>query len=113
MTPREALMEQIVDEAEIIVTAEVDEIPIRGNAIASGDDDYDREVEDWIIKEVNAGNVWAWASVCVELKWNSLRGDAYLGCCSYESEEDFRKSGYFGCKIREAAYEIVEQLDSE
>ena len=39
-------------EATIRVLAEPDPIPVEGNACASGDDDFDREVEDNIMPSV-------------------------------------------------------------
>jgi hypothetical protein len=61
------------------IHAEVDETPVRGNALASGDDAADREYEDEILARLRDDDVWAWA--CVEV----------------------RESGYFGDLCREAA----------
>lgn len=77
------------NECKITITAELDDTPIRGNAMASGDDAYDKEVEDEIINRVNDGDVWAWASIKVTASWSGYEGTDYLGCCSYKNEEDF------------------------
>ena len=97
----------------ICVTARVDESSVRGNAVASGDDAYDKAVEDGIIDAVNGGNVWAWASVCVTVspkdpEFCDLEESDYLGCCSYESKSDFIKnSGYY----EEMVSECISRLE--
>lgn len=40
-------------------------------------------------------NVWAWAQVEVRASYRGLEASDYLGCCSYESEEEFKKGGYY------------------
>ena len=76
--------------------AEFDDLPVRGNAMASGDDAFDREVEDGVLARLDAGDVWAWASVEVTAEWEGVTGRDYLGACSYASEDDFCASGgYF------------------
>ena len=42
----------------IEVTAAQDDIPVRGNAMASGDDATDRECEDDILTRLDSGDVW-------------------------------------------------------
>jgi hypothetical protein len=72
-----------------------DDTPVRGNAMCSGDADVDRAAEDEILADLDDGNVWAWASVKVTARIGSIEASDYLGCCSYESEEDFRKCPYY------------------
>ena len=94
-------------EAAIRVLAEPDDIPVEGNACASGDDDYDREVERDILGRLQQGYVWAWAAVTVIVNWGPFEARAYLGCCSYADEEDFRQSGgYFDDMVAEALEEL-------
>lgn len=80
---------------EVTFTVECleEEIPVRGNAMASGDDAADREQEEWVFRELDAGNQWAWCTVKVTARWNGIEGVDYLGCCSYRSEADFRAPG--------------------
>ena len=52
---------------EFNVRAERDWTDVRGNAMCSGDNDFDKECEDKIIADLNDGNIWAWASVCCHL----------------------------------------------
>lgn len=94
-------------DVDVTIKAEVDHIPVRGNATVSGDDDYDRQVEDAILERLEWGDVWAWASVTVtvtpKVLCKGLEGSAYLGCCSYEDEKDFVKnSGYYEDMVQEA-----------
>ena len=71
--------------------------PVRGNAIASGDHKYDRNVEDQIIDDLE-WNVWAWCDVTVSLELkidgNTLQGSDSLGACNYKDEKDFMETLY-------------------
>lgn len=90
------LREKIEREAKITVHAEQDQIPVRGNALASGDDAEDKRVEDEIIERLDNGDVWAWAAVEVCGQWCGLEVSEFLGCCCYQDENDFvNNSGYF------------------
>lgn len=68
---------------------------VRGNAMCSGDDDYDRKVEDRILANLDDGNVWTWASIRVSASIDGIECADYLGCCSYKDEEDFLKDVYY------------------
>jgi hypothetical protein len=95
------------EEATIRVLAEPDHIPVEGNACASGDDDFDREVEHNIVRRLQQGDIWAWAAVTVVVAWGSFEGRAHLGCCSYADEDDFREpGGYFDDMVEEAIEEL-------
>lgn len=90
------------DEVEIRVTVSQDDIPVGGNAIASGDDTYDRQVEMEIMKRLDAGDIWAWAFVTVTATWNSFSGESSLGACSYDNEEQFRAHDTFKDMVDDA-----------
>ena len=79
------------------ITVRQSDIPIKGNAISSGDDEYDRNVEDQIISDLEC-NVWAWCDITVSLELevdsNTLQGGDSLGACSYKNEKDFMESLY-------------------
>ena len=64
------------------------------------------------MSRLDHGDQWAWCSVKVEVRWNGFRGTDYLGCCSYESEEDFRKSEYYNDMISEALAELNREVAS-
>ena len=86
-------------------------IPIRGNAMASGDDAADRETEDEIIEDVERGNQWAWGNVTVSASWSGFTGEAHLGGCSYKSGADFREnSGYFKDMVGEALGDLLTEI---
>jgi hypothetical protein len=95
---------------EITVTAIQDEIPVRGNAIVSGDDALDKQVEDKIIDRLNDGDVWAWASVCVKVTYLGLEAKEYIGGSCYEDENDFVKnSGYYDDMVAAAIDDLNRQ----
>lgn len=95
----------------VLVTAHPEEIPVKGNAICSGDEDFDRQVESEIMKRLEHDDVWAWATVSVAVNWQGLKENEYLGCCCYESEEDFRNnSGYFEEMVDQAITSLNTRL---
>ncbi len=98
-------------EVTIVVTPFPEELPAKGNAICSGDEVFDRKVETEIVTRVENGDIWAWATVCVTAEWEALKENEYLGCCCYESEEDFRNnSGYFEEMVDQAIISLNTRL---
>lgn len=78
-----------------------------------GDHFDDQETIDQITEEWENGNDWAWCNIAVTVHYMGLTSVQYLGCCSYESEEDFvDNSGYYDDMGREAIAEIIEQVES-
>ena len=81
----------------IKITVRQSDIPIKGNAIVSGDDEYDRNVENQIADDLE-WNVWAWCDVTVSLELKvddyTLQGSDSLGACNYSNEKDFMESLY-------------------
>jgi hypothetical protein len=90
-------------QSDVVFSVHISEedIPVRGNAMASGDDAADKEDEDNIIARLNAGDLWAWCCVEVRATYNRHSSDTkhsagdILGCCSYSDESDFRSCMYF------------------
>ena len=100
------------NDVEIDVIAEFDHIPVRGNAIYSGDDAFDRKVEDEIISRINNGDVWAWASVEVKVTWETFEASDYSGCCMYDDENDFiQNSGYYDDMVEFALDDLNRQIE--
>jgi hypothetical protein len=94
-----------IEQVQFSLIAEFDDIPVRGNALASGDDKFDKQVEDEIIKRINNGDVWAWCCVEVKATYKSIESDTeYLGACSYADEQDFKTGGYYE-DMKQTAYE--------
>lgn len=86
----------------VALRAEPEDVEVRGNALASGDKAEDRKAEDAIIADLEGGNEWAWCCAVVEVSWGEFKGVATIGCCSYESEEDFKAGGYYEDMVEEA-----------
>ena len=87
---------------------------VRGNYVASGDDDYDRGCENEILAELANGNDWAWCTVKVTAQYegiNCIEGNDFLGCCSYRDEADFLACDYYKDMCACARYYLYEQLE--
>jgi hypothetical protein len=100
-----------VNDVIITLTAEEEDMGVRGNYVASGDDEQDKEDEDEIIRDYESGNLWAWcvAHVTVRPKDGRLAtfsGDDYLGGCSYANEQDFKEGGYYEDMVNTALSEL-------
>lgn len=93
------------------ITVEQDYATVCGNAAKSDNEELNAKVEDEIVKRLNNGDVWAWADVCVTASWHGLEGEAYMGMCTYDDEQDFIKtSGYYGQMKEEAYEELIETI---
>lgn len=100
---------------DVEITIEIDNewLPLRGNAIATGDPDYDRQVEDELLKRLDSGDIWAWCSVTVTARWNGFEGKDHLGGCSYADEEDFKRSGYYDEMVGIAIDELNKEIERQ
>ena len=95
------------EEVDIRLRAEPELVQVEGNASASGDDAFDRDVEQGILCRLEQGDVWAWAAVTVTVSWGPFSASDRLGCCSYADEEDFRQpGGYFDDMVDQAIEEL-------
>lgn len=84
-------------------------IRVRGNALASGDDTEDKEYEEQILQRLQMGDEWAWFTAKVVVRTNDGReASDYLGCCTYEDAEDFKRGGYYIDMIRACLDELGE-----
>lgn len=111
-----------IEDVDFSIECLPEEISIRGNCMASGDDAADEACAVEIERQLEDGNPWAWCTVRVIASCGELEVSEYLGACSYASEEDFRASDYFESMRDEAfeqlqkqvaAIESVESLDGE
>ena len=76
----------------------------------SGDPALDKQAQDDILERMQVSE-WAWCCVKVGARYEDWRGYAYLGCCSYDSEEDFIKnSGHYEELVDEALDELVDNI---
>ena len=100
-------------EVDFKLIVEQDDMPVRGNAISSGDDEFDREVEQEIIDRADRGDVWAWSQVTVRASWAGFRGDDHLGGCSYKDEKDFTSTedgGYFHDMVKSSIEDLIKNI---
>src|SRR5687768_1674990 len=100
------MLTQVDRRSGVAYTLEIEpeDIPIRGNAMASGDPAVDRKAEDWIRRQLNTGNQWAWCQVKVTASKGEHQGCDYLGACSYKDTKGFLK----GCYWRDMKHEALE-----
>jgi hypothetical protein len=63
------------------------------------------------VQRDNGCNPWLWCTVAVKAEFKGLTGTAYLGCCAYRNEEDFKAGGYFEQMRDEAFLELKQQVD--
>jgi hypothetical protein len=98
-----------IKDIHFTIEVEQDDIPVRGNAIASGDDIFDCKVENEIIQRLDNGDVWAWASVKVIGTYKGLSSCEYIGACSYENEAEFKADGYYD----DICYDILCKLNAK
>lgn len=104
-----------LDEVKIIYQMQVVpcDMEVSGNAIASGDAEADKQVEDQICKELEAGNLWAWCDVTVTatVPGIDLKGTATLGACSYKDQRAFEEDAYYQDLKNEAKQDLLDQIN--
>lgn len=102
-----------IDEVEFKIICRPSDIPIKGNAIASGNDAYDKEVETDLYRQLADGNDWAWCDVEVIARYKGMKGNDTLGACSYASEKDFIEANDYYPDMKERAYkELISEIES-
>lgn len=103
-----------LDKLRSLATVELECIPedtsVRGNASCI-DPETDKANEDWIIKQLESGNDWAWFTARVSASYAGVEGSDYLGQCSYRSEKDFLTGGYYGDMVDTALRELANKLE--
>jgi hypothetical protein len=96
------------------LTVEQDDLPVRGNAFASGDDSEDKAVEDEILRRLDQGDDWAWAYVTVTATLDGtpqFKGQDSLGGCNYKNEADFKQpGGYYDDMVKEARHNLIQNI---
>ena len=94
---------------EIQIILHDEHIPIEGNAVDSGDTDFDAKVNAGIIERLDMGQLWAWCTVEVKVTIDGFTANDYLGCCSYDNEQEFKAGGYYDDMVETCKNDIVEQ----
>jgi hypothetical protein len=93
-------------EYDITLEALPETVRVRGNAMASGDDELDRQVEDEIISRLESGDIFAWFTAKVTVSDGKNEATDYLGCCNYRDADDFRMGGYYLDMIHECIHQL-------
>lgn len=65
----------------------------------------------WIEGQLAQGNEWAWCRVRVMVSFQGFEETEHLGGCAYESEEDFKKGGYYVDMVGECVDKIAEAFE--
>lgn len=94
------------DDIHLTIRCEEDPTPPEGNASAL-DAETDAQVLEWIGKELESGNQWAWCIVTVRGEYKGIYAEDSLCCCSYRSEDDFKSGGYYD----DMARNVVDDLN--
>lgn len=97
------------EDCEIELECLPEHTPIHGNASAI-DDETDAATERWIERQLARGNDWAWCTVRVVARFGDFVGSSVLGCCSYKSERDFRRDGYYADMVAEAVEDLNQSI---
>lgn len=111
MTNHEKRMRAVIArEATVTLTCAAEDLQIEGNALASGNDEWDREQEQWIRDQLDGGNEWAWCCARVDVEWEGFKETEYLGACSYKSRADFIACGERETMASEATARLADRL---
>lgn len=96
-----------IDDCEFRVDCLPEISPIKGNVLASGDDEEDRKEEERVQSELDSGNEWAWCIVRVTCRWRGFEGTDTLGACSYADKRDFVNNSSYYDDMRGEAYDAM------
>jgi hypothetical protein len=99
------------------LTIEAEEVPIEGNAMASGDDAEDKKAEEWIRAELKRGNLAVWCCLKVEatiqIGEDTFSGADYLGCCSCRDEAEAQSLAFEYYDMKAQAREsLIRKLEA-
>lgn len=73
---------------------------------------YDPGTHDAFQEMVDKHGLWGWCHVTVRVSWRGLVGKGYLGGCSYESEEEFRKCDYYQQTLDQALDDLNADVEA-
>lgn len=100
-----------ISQVDFTIEAMPEDIPFEGNCSAI-DDETDKANEDMIREQLDNGNEWASCTVKVTASYKGLQAEDYLGGCSYKSEADFKKDGYYQDMMNNTYADIVKQIEA-
>jgi hypothetical protein len=107
-----AWIRKVLSETFFSVEALPEDVSPKGNASAI-DEETDRKVLEHIYAEQERGNEWAWAvaKVTASHRPSGLKGEDFLGGCSYKSAKDFiMHSGYYEDMKRSAFDSLIREM---
>lgn len=88
-----------------------EDAPIRGN-VSAIDSSTDAANERWVHAQLDQGNDWAWCTVECVAEFAGVSASDFLGCCSYESGEDFEAGAYAADMRDEALSALADKLNA-
>jgi hypothetical protein len=94
---------------EITLECLPEDCQLEGN-VSCIDDATDAANIAWVREQLESGNEWAWCTARVTVRWRGFEGSDVLGCCSYASEADFIKCGYYADMVDEALRMLNESV---
>lgn len=62
-------------------------------------------------ERIRNGSMWVWANVTVRVTVHGLSSQSSLGCCSYDSEADFKQGGYYDDMIDEGVEDLAQVIE--
>lgn len=95
--------DKIARDAEITIECLFTDAPVRGNA-------FDQATEDEILARLVRGDQWAWCTVKVTGTYKGLTASDYLGCCSYDNEQNFIAGGYYDDMVARVRQDLLTQV---
>ena len=72
------------DQVEFTISVEQEDIPVRGNYMATDDPEQDKRDEDELLERIERGDDSAWCCLIVEARWRDFVGRDSLGACTLE-----------------------------
>ena len=66
---------------------------------------------DYIYRQLESGNKYAWFLARVTCRWKEFSYSAYLGACSYNSESEFLSCEYYNDLCNEAHEGLVNSIN--
>jgi hypothetical protein len=68
---------------------------------------------DAVDKMIEKHGLCGWCQVTVTVRLGPLKGEAHMGSCSYESDDDFiQNSGHYNDMVRDAFVELQNSIDA-
>lgn len=74
-------------------------------------EDFEPDMAEQLREEAK-WNEWAWFCAKVTASYAGIRAHAYLGGCSYNSEEEFKSDEYYAQLVTDALSELASEIDA-